>query len=88
MASDRSIDAALALRHWSLPEPWTVDPASGGVNNTTLFVETPAGKYVLRLYGLADPAGIRFEHGLLQLPLLERHHAVRIQKADERPNIA
>ena len=65
MAPDRSIDPAVALRHWSLPEPWTLAPASTGLNNTTLFVETPTGTYVLRLYELADPAGVRFEHGLL-----------------------
>jgi hypothetical protein len=56
VAPDRSIDAAVALRHWSLPEPWTVAPASAGLTNTTLFVETPTGTYVLRLYELADPA--------------------------------
>ena len=65
VAPDRSIDPAVALRHWSLPAPWTVAPADGGVNNTTLFVETPTGTYILRLYVRADPAGVRFEHGLL-----------------------
>jgi Ser/Thr protein kinase RdoA (MazF antagonist) len=35
------------------------------LTNTTLFVETPTGTYVLRLYEHADPAGVRFEHGLL-----------------------
>ena len=65
VAPDRSIDAAVALQHWSLPEPWTVAPASTGLTNTTLFVETPTGTYVLRLYERADPAGVRFEHGLL-----------------------
>jgi homoserine kinase type II len=65
VALDQSIDAAIALRHWSLPEPWTVAPASTGLTNTTLFVETPTGTYVLRLYERADPAGVRFEHGLL-----------------------
>jgi homoserine kinase type II len=65
VAPDRSIDSAVALRHWSLPAPWTIAPASAGLTNTTLFVETPTGTYVLRLYERADPAGVRFEHGLL-----------------------
>ncbi|HKH84825.1 MAG TPA: hypothetical protein VKA25_14140, partial [Gemmatimonadales bacterium] len=56
VALDRSIDPAVALRHWSLPAPWTVAPASTGLTNTTLFVETPTGTYVLRLYERADPA--------------------------------
>jgi homoserine kinase type II len=65
VASDRSIDAAAALRHWTVSEPWTVAVASAGANNTSLFVDTPGQRYVLRLYAQANPENIHFEHGLL-----------------------
>lgn len=35
---------------WPLPEPWTLRPQSGGINNQTHFVDTPAGAYILRIY--------------------------------------
>ena len=40
-----------------------------------LFVETPNGMYIRRLYVRADPAGVCFEHGLLAE--LAMAHAVR-----------
>src|SRR5215212_3149005 len=65
VAPEPSPDHIVALRHWSLPGPRSVDLASAGVNNTSLFVGTPAGRYVLRLYGQGDPASVHYEHGVL-----------------------
>jgi homoserine kinase type II len=65
VAPEPAIDPAVALQQWSLPEPWSFDLASAGVNNTSLFVGTPAGRYILRLYAQGDPASVRYEHGLL-----------------------
>jgi homoserine kinase type II len=65
VAPEPAIDPAVALQQWSLPEPWSVDLASAGANNTSLFVGTPVDRYVLRLYAQGDPASVRYEHGLL-----------------------
>lgn len=51
---------------WGLPAPWTLTPA-GGVNNTSAYVETPAGAYVLRVYrNTADAGRVGYEHALLR----------------------
>ena len=65
MALEPSIDPAVALQQWLLPEPWSIELASAGFNNTSLFVGTPVGRYVLRLYDQGDPASVRYEHGVL-----------------------
>jgi homoserine kinase type II len=51
---------------WALPAPWTVTPA-GGLNNTSAYVDTPAGAFVLRVYrNTADPERVGYEHALLR----------------------
>ena len=51
---------------WSLPEPYRVRPLAHGTNNAVRLVETPAGSYVLRVYGNhADAGRLRFEHAVL-----------------------
>lgn len=50
------------LSRWPIASPWTIRPQSGGINNDTRFVQTPAGSYILRIYGATrDLAKIRFE---------------------------
>jgi homoserine kinase type II len=51
---------------WALPRPWVIRPA-GGVNNTSAYVDTPGGSYVLRVYrNTADPERVGYEHALLR----------------------
>lgn len=51
---------------WGLPAPWTLTPA-GGLNNTSAYVGTPAGDYVLRVYrNTADAERVGYEHALLR----------------------
>ena len=59
---------------WPIPGPWEWHPLTRGTNNHVLLVETPAGGYVLRIYGNhADLDRLHFEHAVLcQL------HAVRL----------
>ena len=50
------------LSRWPIPSPWTIRPQTGGINNDTRFVKTPAGSYILRIYGATrDLAKIHFE---------------------------
>jgi homoserine kinase type II len=60
------LDMAALQRAWSLPEPWELRPVTRGTNNEVLLVETPSGRYVLRVYGNhADLERLRFEHAVL-----------------------
>ncbi|HEX8032255.1 MAG TPA: phosphotransferase [Ktedonobacterales bacterium] len=60
------LDLAALQQAWPLPEPWRLEPLTSGTNNEVLLVETPAGRYVLRVYGNhADLERLRFEHAVL-----------------------
>lgn len=60
------LDLAALQRAWPLPEPWRLQPLTGGTNNAVLLVVTPAGRYVLRVSGNhADLERLRFEHAVL-----------------------
>ena len=56
--------------YWPIPEPWTLRPQSGGINNQTHFVDTPAGAYFLRIYR-PDAALIRVRYELDVLNALQ-----------------
>lgn len=59
----RAIDAVLSS--WPLEEPWTLQSLGGG-NNLSYIVNTPRGRYVLKVYrNTADAARIGYEHDLL-----------------------
>lgn len=56
-----------ALSAWPVPAPWTIRPTQGGTNNRSVFVDSPAGSFFLRLSQDAGaPARIRYEHVLLR----------------------
>jgi homoserine kinase type II len=58
------MDALLAA--WPLARPWTLRPANSGRNNLSMYVDTPAGTHLLRLYqNTGDVARRRYEHALL-----------------------
>ncbi len=62
------MNVELLQQTWALPGPRRVTPLAQGTNNVVQRVETPAGDYVLRLYGNhADPGRLRFEHQVLAL---------------------
>jgi homoserine kinase type II len=51
---------------WGLAAPWTLTPA-GGLNNTSAYVDTPDGAFVLRVYrNTADAGRVGYEHALLR----------------------
>lgn len=51
---------------WPLSGPVIVLPEESGTNNVTRRVETPEGRYVLRVYrNTRDPARVRYEHAVL-----------------------
>ncbi len=56
-----------ALQHaWPLPTPWQIDLLARGTNNRVLRVATPAGEYILRVYGNhADARRLGFEHAVI-----------------------
>lgn len=57
---------AAVAAEWRLPEPWQVGPLTHGTNNGVWMIETPEGRYVLRVYSNhADLARVRFEHAVL-----------------------
>ncbi|MBW4573513.1 MAG: phosphotransferase [Tolypothrix carrinoi HA7290-LM1] len=59
-------DAIALLNSWSFLEILKVQPTNQGTVNTTFFVETQAGKYVLKLYNDSiTTAQINYEHSLL-----------------------
>lgn len=65
---DNQVDLDLATfqRAWPLSGPWQARPLSRGTNNEVLLVETPAGSYILRVYGNhADLGRLRFEHSVM-----------------------
>ncbi|UJF35426.1 phosphotransferase [Paenibacillus hexagrammi] len=52
--------------HWFPHDEWTMVTGTGGMNNTTCFVELDDHKYVLRIYEThRDLAKIEFEHHVL-----------------------
>ena len=60
-------DVDAVLDAWRLARPRTVAKAEGGYQNTTLFVSSADGEFVLRVYSnVVDPARQRFEHELLR----------------------
>nr|WP_052325230.1 phosphotransferase [Hassalia byssoidea] len=59
-------DAIALLNAWSFLEILKVQPTNQGTVNTTFFVETQTGKYVLKLYNDSiTTAQIEYEHSLL-----------------------
>lgn len=56
-----------ALQHaWPLPTPWQIAPLTRGTNNRVLRVATPAGDYILRVYGNhADSQRLDFEYAIV-----------------------
>ncbi|HLN64870.1 MAG TPA: phosphotransferase [Symbiobacteriaceae bacterium] len=56
--------------YWPIPEPWTLRPQSGGINNQTHLVDTPAGAYFLRIYR-PDAALTRVQYELDVLHALQ-----------------
>lgn len=51
---------------WPVPGPWQLHALTRGTNNDVLLVDTPAGSYVMRVYGNhADVERLRFEHSML-----------------------
>jgi Ser/Thr protein kinase RdoA (MazF antagonist) len=58
---------------WGLTAPWRVTVLGQGTNNRVVRIETPAGRYVLRLYGNHADAG-RVEIELQILAALEAQH--------------
>lgn len=61
-----SLDAIALLNAWSFLEISKVQPTNQGTVNTTFFVETQTGKYVLKLYNDSiTTAQIEYEHSLL-----------------------
>ncbi|MGZ3638777.1 MAG: phosphotransferase enzyme family protein [Ktedonobacterales bacterium] len=60
------LDLAALHQAWPLPEPWRLQPMTRGTNNAVLLLETPAARYVLRIYGNhADLERLHFEHAVL-----------------------
>jgi Ser/Thr protein kinase RdoA (MazF antagonist) len=54
------------LSAWSFSGNLTIQPTNQGTVNTTFFVETQAGKFVLKVYNDSTPtAQIEYEHSLL-----------------------
>lgn len=61
------IDLVALQLVWPIPGPWQWHPLTRGTNNHVLLVETPAGSYVLRVYGNhADLDRLCFEHATLR----------------------
>ena len=59
-------DAIEQLGAWSFLGSATIQPTNQGTVNTTFFVETQAGKFVLKLYNDSTTiAQIQYEHSLL-----------------------
>lgn len=59
-------DAIALVGAWSFLEISKVEPTNQGTVNTTFFVETQTGKYVLKLYNDSiTTAQIEYEHSLL-----------------------
>ncbi|WGV25725.1 phosphotransferase [Halotia branconii] len=59
-------DVVEVLREWSFLGNLTVKPTNQGTVNTTFFVETQAGNFVLKLYNdTITNAQIQYEHSLL-----------------------
>jgi len=59
-------DAIALVGAWSFLEILKVEPTNQGTVNTTFFVETQTGKYVLKLYNDSITTGqIEYEHSLL-----------------------
>lgn len=66
MTDTRIMDLPSVLAAWSIPAPWTVTDALGGLNNLSRRVETSTGSYFLRVYqNTRDLGRIRYEHALL-----------------------
>lgn len=61
---DSQLDLRELLAPWAL-EDATVTPASWGLNNTSWFVDSAAGRHVLRVYSVASLAEVMSEHALL-----------------------
>src|SRR5690242_16714081 len=58
---------------WGLNMLWRVEVLGHGTNNQMMSIETPAGRYALRLYGNHADAG-RVEVELQILAALEAQH--------------
>lgn len=58
-------DLLTVLDHWDLSQPISLRPVIHGVNNTNRIVETPTGRYVVRIYRHSAPDAVRSEHALL-----------------------
>lgn len=54
-----------ALAPWGIRDA-TVTPTTWGLNNRSWFVDSPAGRHVLRVYSVASPADVSSEHELLR----------------------
>ncbi|WNR46739.1 phosphotransferase [Paenibacillus roseipurpureus] len=74
--------------HWFPTQTWKLRIGTGGMNNTTRFVDVDDRTYVLRLYEThRDRNKIAFEHRvLLQLAAIREELAFEIPRPLERPN--
>lgn len=58
--------AIALLKLWSFLGPAIVQPTLRGASNKTYFVDAPAGKFILKLYGdSTTTAQIKYEHSIL-----------------------